>query len=104
MRRPLVVPGLYKINCDAHLWERAWVYVSPHDSVAVTDADGRFVLKNIPPGNYRIRVWHEGWAEKGKERAGRLEFQPMEESGDVRVTENETTIFAFESLEPTFSF
>src|SRR5262249_51841721 len=27
-RRPLFEPGLYKINCDRHLWMRAWIYVS----------------------------------------------------------------------------
>ncbi len=101
-RRPLVVPGLYKINCDKHPWERAWVYASPHDSVAITDSRGQFTMKNVPMGRYRIRVWHEGWMEKGKDRDGRLEFQPMEETQEAKVRSDATTQVVLENLSPTF--
>jgi hypothetical protein len=104
VRRPLVVPGLYKINCDNHLWERAWIYVSPHDSVAVTNAEGQFTIKNVPVGRYQIRVWHEGWHDKGKDRDGRLEFQPMQEIEDIKVRENEESSIIFDNLSPSFSF
>jgi hypothetical protein len=101
-RRPLVVPGLYKINCDRHPWERAWIYVSPHDSVAITDAQGRFTIKNVPVGHYRIRAWHEGWQEKGGTRDGRLEFVPMQDIREIKVRESEDTEVIFDTLEPTF--
>jgi len=101
-RRPLVVPGLYKINCDRHLWERAWIYVSPHDSVAITDASGEFTMKNVPAGRYRVRVWHEGWLDKGKDRDGRLEFQPMQQIEEMNVRENQETGARFDDLKPTF--
>jgi len=102
LRRPLVIPGLYKINCDKHLWERAWIYVSPHDSVAVTDAHGEFMMKHVPPGRYRIHAWHEGWVETANDRNGRLEFQPMQEIQDVKVRENEESEVHFEDLTPAF--
>ena len=101
-RRPLVTPGFYKVNCDKHLWERAWIYVSPHDSVAITDADGRFAIKNVPVGHYRIRAWHEGWQEKGGSRAGRLEWVPMQDLRVIKVREDETTEVLFDTLSPTF--
>ncbi len=97
-RRPAVVPGLYKVNCDRHPWERAWIYVSPHDSVAISDSKGHFVMKNVPPGHYKIRVWHEGWLEQPKDPAGRLEFKPMQDFRDVKVRENQETTVTFDTL------
>ena len=102
VRRPLVIPGLYKINCDNHLWERACIYVSPNDSVAVTDAQGEFTLKHVPAGRYRIHAWHEGWVEKADDREGRLEFQAMRETLKVKVKEDEESEVNFEDLKPTF--
>jgi hypothetical protein len=102
VRRPLVTPGLYKVNCDKHPWERAWICVSPHDSVALTDAEGRFLIKNVPAGRYHIRAWHEGWQEKGGSRDGRMEFVPMQDLREVKVTENGDTEIIFDSMAPTF--
>lgn len=57
---PLLEPGLIRINCNVrHTWMHAYVYVSDNPYHAVTDADGHFVLDDVPPGNYTIRVWHE---------------------------------------------
>jgi hypothetical protein len=103
LRRPLVVPGLYKINCDKHLWERAWIYVSPHDSVAVSDAQGEFTIKRVPAGKYKIHAWHEGWVEKANDRDGRLEFQAMRESQAVKVKEDQETEVQFKDLTPSFA-
>jgi hypothetical protein len=100
LRRPLVVPGFYQIDCDRHPWERAWVYVSPHDSVAVTDAEGRFTIKNVPVGRYRIMVWHEGWEEKGGLRQDRPEFTPMQDVREIKVRENQETRVLFDTLKP----
>ncbi len=102
VRRPLVNPGLYKMNCERHLWERAWVYVTPHPYVAVTDAKGEFKIEGVPPGHYHLRAWHEGWVEKSKDREGRLEFQPMEETLSVKVHAKKSTAVSFENLQPTF--
>ena len=100
-RRPAVVPGLYKVNCDRHPWERAWVYASPHDSVAVTDASGRFAIKNVAAGRYRILAWHEGWTEKGKSRDNRKEFVSMQDTREVKVRENQETSVTFDNLQAT---
>jgi hypothetical protein len=60
--RPIIV------SCNIHPWMRAYVRVFNHPYFAVTDADGKFEMKNAPAGKYHIVMWHEGvgWVNGGK--------------------------------------
>jgi plastocyanin len=46
-------------KCDVHGWMNAYVGVMSHPYFAVTDKDGKFELKGLPPGTYTIEAWHE---------------------------------------------
>ena len=46
-------------KCDVHGWMNAYVGVLDHPYYAVTDNDGKFELKSLPPGTYTIEAWHE---------------------------------------------
>ena len=48
-----------KVNCDIHGWMEAYVLVKDHPYVAVSDADGKFKIENLPVGEHEFRVWHE---------------------------------------------
>jgi plastocyanin len=56
-------PEIVRIDCDLHSWMRAWVVVAPHPFYALSDAQGRFKLDNLPAGQYTVRVWHERLGE-----------------------------------------
>ena len=45
-------------KCDVHPWMRAWVSVFDNPYYAVSDKDGKFVIKNVPPGKYTIEANH----------------------------------------------
>lgn len=47
------------VKSDICPWMRAWIFVMPHPWFAVTDSDGRFELKGLPPGRYRVEARHE---------------------------------------------
>lgn len=47
------------VNCDIHPHMRSWWMVSDHPYVALTDADGKFKIDNVPVGEHSFRVWHE---------------------------------------------
>jgi len=67
-KRPLSQAGLVELSSDAHAWQSGYVWVFDHNYFAVTDHDGRFRLPAIPPGNYEVMVWHEGWRLKEPQR------------------------------------
>ena len=70
IKRNMNTPGLVNLRCNGgHVWMNAEMMVVPHPYYAVTDQNGRFELADIPPGNYEIVAWHEGWHMLGRENA-----------------------------------
>jgi hypothetical protein len=52
--------GIVHINCNVrHSWMHAYVFVDNDPYHAVTGADGRFAIEQVPPGTYTLRIWHE---------------------------------------------
>ena len=50
---------LVPVKCNQHPWMKAYIGVLRHPFFAVTQPDGSFEIKNLPPGEYTIEVWHE---------------------------------------------
>lgn len=49
-----------KVACSIHPWMQGVILVQDHPYTAVTDADGKFEIKNLPAGKTALKVWHEG--------------------------------------------
>lgn len=47
------------VKCNVHPWMRSYIAVFRHPFFAVSGKDGAFELKNLPPGTYTIKAWHE---------------------------------------------
>jgi len=47
-----------KFQCDVHPWMFAWVSVFDHPYFAVSGGDGKFTIKNVPPGKYTLEATH----------------------------------------------
>jgi len=54
-----------KFQCDVHPWMFAWVTVVDHPYFAVTDKDGKFTIKDVPPGKYTVTASHRKAAPTG---------------------------------------
>lgn len=60
--RPMPTTGLANVRCNGgHTWMNAEILVVSHPYYAVTDESGNFELTDVPPGEYQIVAWHEGW-------------------------------------------
>jgi len=57
-----------KFQCDVHPWMFAWVTVVDNPYFAVTDKDGKFTIKNVPPGKYKIVALHRKASPDGVEK------------------------------------
>lgn len=57
-----------KFQCDVHPWMFAWVTVVDNPYFAVTDKDGKYTIKNVPPGNYKIVALHRKASPTGVEK------------------------------------
>jgi Carboxypeptidase regulatory-like domain len=49
---------MVRYKCDVHPWMFAYVAVTEHPFFAVTDKDGNFTIKNVPPGKYVVEAVH----------------------------------------------
>jgi plastocyanin len=72
-----------KFQCDVHPWMFAWVSVFDHPYFCVSGTDGKFIIKNVPPGKYTIVAAHR--------KAGT-------QTADVEVKDGNATVnFTFEA-------
>ena len=46
--------GIVRVDCDVHGWMEGWVYVVDNPYYALTDADGKFSITDVPPGTYKL--------------------------------------------------
>ena len=51
-------PGVAVLGCNIHDTMAAWTVIVETPWYGKTDANGRLVLDNVPPGSYRLRTWH----------------------------------------------
>ncbi len=73
--------GPITIKCDFHPWMTAHFHVMDHPFFAVTDADGKFEIPNLPEGEYTLGAWHEKFGEQEIKASGsgvKIQFGPEE--------------------------
>jgi hypothetical protein len=61
------------LSNSIHAWMNAYLLPLPSPYYAITDAEGKFEIKDVPAGEYRLVGWHEkiGWIFPGASMAKR---------------------------------
>lgn len=85
-REEIAIP----VKCNVHPWMKAYIAVLANPYFQVTDKDGKFDLKNLPPGTYTLTAWHElyGTSEQTvtigpkESKSVTFTFKPAAASGD----------------------
>jgi Polysaccharide lyase family 4, domain II len=49
---------VFVMQCGFHAYMESWGLVIDHPYYAVTDKEGHFKIGDIPPGTYKVVVWH----------------------------------------------
>jgi len=79
-------PSSEPINFSSsiHPWKFASVWVTDHPFYAVSDADGNYVIKNLPVGKVYVIAWHQrgGFLNKNGSKGQELE---LKEDGTVEL-------------------
>jgi plastocyanin len=96
IRRTADEPGIIRVLCDVHVFSESWVHVFEHPYFAVSDAEGRYRMTRIPPGQYALRVWHEGWRIVGSETGRPRHSSPVILTRTVSVSAEQETALDFE--------
>jgi len=77
-------------TCDAgHPWMSAYIVRAAHPYYTLTDADGHFRLSDVPPGEYTLKMWHEGVATRASRQGTPPTVEePYEASRHITVPPN----------------
>jgi plastocyanin len=59
-RQEILIP----VKCNQHPWMKMYLGVVKHPYFAVTDKDGKFSIKDLPPGDYTLAAVHEKFGEQ----------------------------------------
>ena len=93
----LTKPGVVRVLCDAHPHMMAWMIVHDSPYYAVTDDKGAFKIDGVPPGTYKVTMWHEGFRPKGVDKDGRPAYEdPVTVTREVTVAPRAAATVDFE--------
>ncbi len=67
IKKRLKKNGVVTVKCDAHEWMLGYVYVGTNPYVTISAEDGSFTLSDVPPGNYKVTIWHEKLGKVSKD-------------------------------------
>jgi plastocyanin len=57
VKATLKLPGLVDVACDVHGWMQGWILVADNPYYSITDKNGAFAIKDIPPGKYTLATF-----------------------------------------------
>ena len=62
-------PGVVPLLCNVHPEMSGYIVVTPTPYYAETDAQGNYKIADVPDGDYKVVVWHEGAKPASKQVA-----------------------------------
>jgi hypothetical protein len=67
IRKQMSETGIITAGCEAHKFMKGSIFVASNPYFAVSNKDGNYRISDIPPGRYRVKIWHEALPLQEKE-------------------------------------
>ena len=67
-------PGVVVLGCNIHDWMVGYVYVTDDPWFAVSDAQGKLNLEQLPAGTYTASLWHPQAPDMLPQAAGQVQL------------------------------
>lgn len=92
-----------RVSCSIHPWMSGWLLVKDNPYMAVSDKDGKLVIKNLPVGKWTFQFWQEkaGYiddvsidGQTAKWERGRLEVEIKPGTNDLGKVTLAPAVFA----------
>lgn len=64
VQKPFSEAGFFDARCDVHAFMSASIHVFDHPYFTTTDPTGSFYMTQVPPGVYKLQIWHEQFGTK----------------------------------------
>jgi plastocyanin len=77
-RQEVLIP----VKCNQHPWMKMYIGVVKNPYFAVTDKDGKFTIKDLPPGDYTLAAVHEKYGEQTM----KVHVDPKKDLNDQNLT------------------
>lgn len=91
---------IFTMQCGFHAYMESWALVVDHPYYAITDQDGRFAIGEIPPGTYKVTIWHP-YVHESYEQT--VTIKPKEETTiDFKVTAPTGRLYANQMVENAY--
>jgi len=58
---------LHATSDNGHNWMAGYIAVMPHAWAALTDENGRFTIRGVPAGTYKLCAWHEALGTQARD-------------------------------------
>jgi hypothetical protein len=92
-----------RVSCSIHPWMSGWLVIKDNPYMAVSDANGKLLIKNLPAGKWTFQFWHEkaGYVSQATQngkpvewKRGRVEIAIQPGTNDLGEIKLSATAFA----------
>ena len=91
---------IFTMQCGFHAYMESWALVVDDPYYAITDQEGKFEIGDIPPGTYKVTIWHPYLREAYEQI---VTVKPKEASGvEFKVTAPTGRLYANQMVENAF--
>ena len=77
------------VACNIHPWMQGFVLIKDHPFMAVSDANGKLTIKNVPTGSRTFQLWAGAFVTEGKQNGKAAKWERGRVTIDIKPGTND---------------